>query len=110
MSSLMGTRTSGWAAFSWTAGGSVSSKQSGKVLTFLWMTLFLLMGVAWGTASRWEELGMAGTMETGLAGLGRAGVALVMIAGRHSRWSSSVSWFLSLVLRLVVSGSCLWFL
>ena len=46
MSSLMGTRISVWAEFSWTAGGSVSSKQSGKVLTFLWMTLFLLMGVA----------------------------------------------------------------
>merc|ERR1719361_1850156 len=82
-----------WAAFSWTAGGSVSSKRGGNVLTFLCITLFLLMGVAWGTASRWEEFGMAGTMEAWglLAGLGRAGVALgaiLVVVSFPLNWSS----------------------
>jgi hypothetical protein len=36
----------------------------------LWTTLFLLMGVAWGTASKWDELAIVGTAVTGFMGFG----------------------------------------
>merc|ERR1712018_1057448 len=58
ISRRIGTRASVKEAFSWILAGSESSKQSGKVRTFLFTTRFLLIGVAWGTASKCMLLGI----------------------------------------------------
>lgn len=60
MSSLIGTKTSACVAFCKLTWGSVSSKHKGKVRTFFKATLFRLIGVACGTASKWLEFGNDG--------------------------------------------------
>lgn len=64
------------------------TKQS-KIVTFLLTTRFLLIGVAWGTASKCELLGTDGTQ--GIAFLGLAEAAI----GVSDEWTDTALYFSS---------------